>query len=337
MKKSTIKIIAFGIIMLMLLGIMVVPVKAETEYTSIILETEENEYIVYYGDACEKEFQFAIAESSDADPSSLNYTSSAKDTLEEGALNVAYIDSSNNPSNANKVYLWIMDNADNQIVSAYEVDLSNALNSSIVELVNTTTIANEETSRIKVDTTKTQTENNMVDGVDTTITTGKIVVEEKEGAEYSYALIEAAEGSKAKDLSDLVEQINDYSGNTYGKLKLVKSFYDQYLELMPEDSEWSEIENSEILQPDSAKSGDLFIVYIKEVADSGEEIIDVKVLECVRTEEQGTDKNEETVTEVVNSPVTYDSAALLIVFGVIILAIVTVVILKIRTNKKSEK
>ena len=337
MKKSTIKIVAFVIIMLMLFGSMVMPVKASTEYESIILKTGEGEYIVYYGDVCEEEFQFAVADSATTDPSTLSYTGSVKDKLEDGALNVAYVDSTNNPANATKVYMWILDNSDNEVVSAYEIDLSEALTDSIIELVNTTTIANADTERIKVDTTKTQTENKTVDGVDTIITTGKIVVTEKENAKYSYTLIQVEDGSDAKNLSDLVTDINNYSGNTYGKLELVKDFYDNYTKLMPKDAEWTNIENGEILQPEDAKEGDLYIAYIKEKASDGKEVIDVKILECIREEKQGKDEKEETITEVVSSPVTYDSITLLVIFGVILILIVMVVVLKRRENKKSEE
>ena len=337
MKKSSVKIIAFLMVILILLGSMAMPAKAKTGYTSITLKTGEGEYIIYYGDVCKEDFQFAIADSASADPSTLSYTGSVKDTLEEGALNVAYVDSTNNSANASKVYMWILDSSDNEVVSAYEIDLSQALTEDIVELVNTTTIANADTERIKVDTTQTQTENKMVDGVDTTITTGKMVVTEKNNAKYSYTLMKVEDGSEVKNLSDLVDEINDYSGNTYGKLELIKDFYDNYMKLMPDNAEWTNIDNGEILQPEDAEDGDLYVAYIKEKASDGTEIIDVKILKCVRTEKQGQNEEEETVTEVVSSPVTYDSIALLVIFGVIVILLVIVLVLRKRSIKKSEE
>ena len=61
MKKSTIKILVLSILLIMVLSI-TLPVLADTENKSIILKTEENEFIVYYEKAYKNEFQFAISE-----------------------------------------------------------------------------------------------------------------------------------------------------------------------------------------------------------------------------------------------------------------------------------
>ena len=333
MKKSTIKILVLSVLLIMVIAI-TLPVLADTENKSIILKTEENEFIVYYEEAYENEFQFAISENSNE--TNLTYVSSVKDSLEDGALNVAFIDSTNNPSNSDVLYLWIMDNDDNEIVSSYEINLSEALTDEIIELVNTTTIVDKDTDRIKVDTTQTQTTKSNVDGVDTTITIGKIVVEEKDKASYSYELISANDSnSNPGKLYNLVDKINSYSGDTYGRLKLIKEFYDLYTELMPGDSEWTNVENSQILQPEDSKIGDRYIVYIKEVSSDGTITVDVKLLECTRIEDKGV--NEVPGKVPVITPVTYDSVTLFVILAVVILAIIIVAILKVKSNKKSDK
>lgn len=337
MKSSTIKFLIFGITMVMFFIIMITPVQAETDYKSIILKKADNEYMVYYNDICNDIFQFAISSESSISETELNYTSSVKDKVDDGALNVAFVDDTNNLESKDEVYIWIKDDEDNALISGEKLNLKEALDDEKIDLINTTTIANNDTSRIKVDTTQTQTRNIMVDGVDTTVTTGKIILEGKDGAKYYYELLNANDAeSDARKLYDMADKINNYSGDTYGRLALAKEFLNLYTGLMPQESEWTEVENKEIMQPEDTVTGDKYVVYIKEVAKDGTEIVDVKLLECIRKEDQGKKQKEETVTEVVKSPVTYDSIALIVAFAVILLAIIIVSILKIRQSKREK-
>ena len=59
-----------------------------------------------------------------------------------------------------------------------EIDLKDALTEKMITLVNTTTKANESTDRIEIDTTKEYVTNPEVEGITTTVRTGKIVVKE---------------------------------------------------------------------------------------------------------------------------------------------------------------
>lgn len=77
---------------------------------------------------------------------------------------------------------------------------------------------------------------------------------------------------------------------------------------MPSNSEWTAVENSEILQPENTVEGDKYIVYIKETKGN-DETVDAKFLTCVYKEDAGVDKEEKTITETVKLPVTFDSGA----------------------------
>ena len=108
---------------------------------------------------------------------------------------------------------------------------------------------------------------------------------------------------------------------------------DLYTQLMPTD--WTEVDNSEILQPEEAREGDKYIVYIKE--EQGQtSTIDAKFLVCRYEEDQGKNQEEKTITETVKLPVTYDSIALIVALAIIILAIIIVAILKLKANKKEK-
>lgn len=331
MKKSTIKLVAFGMLVLMLLSIFTVPVKAET-YEKVVLKKADKEFLIYYKDICNDEFEFAFSLDK-SQPTDDLFTRSAKDQADEGALDVAYVDETlyDTYFTTNKAYIWIRDNNDQMLVSADLVDLTDALNDGMIELVNNTT------KRIDVDTTQTHETHEIVDGVDTTITTGKVVVDEKSGAKYSYTLTRLTDTTtKANKLFDLAEALKEDISDTYTNLSLSKQFYDLYMELMPTDSEWTEVENSEILQPDNTVEGDKYIVYLKEEsADST--TVDAKFLTCVYKADEGVDQKEETITETVKLPVTFDRGTILfIILGIIVLALVIFAIIRVKANKKDE-
>lgn len=331
MKKSTIKLVAFGMLVLMLLSIFTVPVKAET-YEKVVLKKANKEFLIYYKDICNDEFEFAFSLDK-SQPTDDLFTRSAKDQADEGALDVAYVDETlyDTYFTTNKAYIWIKDNNDQMLVSADLVDLTDALNDEMIELVNNTT------KRIDVDTTQTHETHEMVDGVDTTVTTGKVVVDEKGGAKYSYTLTRLTDTTtKANKLFDLAEALKEDISDTYTNLSLSKQFYDLYMELMPTNSEWTEVENSEILQPDNTVEGDKYIVYLKEeTADSI--TVDAKFLTCVYKADEGVDQKEETITETVKLPVTFDSGTILfIILGIIVLALVIFAIIRVKANKKDE-
>lgn len=331
MKKSTIKLVAFGMLVLMLLSIFTVPVKAET-YEKVVLKKADKEFLIYYKDICNDEFEFAFSLDK-SQPADDLFTKSAKDQADEGALDVAYIDATlyDTYFATNKAYIWIRDNNDQMVVSADLVDLTDVLNDEMIELVNNTT------KRIEVDTTKTHETHEMVDGVDTTVTTGKVVVDEKGGAKYSYTLTRLTDTTtKANKLFDLAEALKEDISDTYTNLSLSKQFYDLYMDLMPTNSEWTEVENSEILQPDNTVEGDKYIVYLKEeTADSI--TVDAKFLTCVYKADEGVDQKEETITETVKLPVTFDSGTILfIILGIIVLALVIFAIIRVKANKKDE-
>ena len=232
---------------------------------------------------------------------------------------------------------------DNLAINGEKIDLKNVIDDEILNFINTTTIVNKETDRIKVDTTQAHVTNAVVDGVDTTIKTGKIVIDENESSTYYYKLIAVDEKNlDAKELYDLVDKINNYSGNTYGKLKLATQFYELYNKQMPEKSEWNIVQNSTILQPEDSKTGDKYIAYVKEINKNQKEVIDIKLLECVREEAQGKNQKEETVTEdvvqTVKLPVTYDSIILIIIMIALIMGMVIVTLLKMKhTPKHTQK
>ena len=154
---------------------------------------------------------------------------------------------------------------------------------------------------------------------------------------YSYVLTKLDDKTTdANKLFELADTLKNSIDDTYTNLSLSKQFYDLYVKLMPSNSEWTAVENSEILQPENTVEGDKYIVYIKETKGN-DETVDAKFLTCVYKEDAGVDKEEKTITETVKLPVTFDSGAILFtVLGIIIIALAIFVFIRIKSNKKDE-
>ena len=104
---------------------------------------------------------------------------------------------------------------------------------------------------------------------------------------------------------------------------------------MPKEEEWKKVENSEILQPETTRNGDKYIVWLKESND-GKDIIDAKFLISVYEYKPEYEKDDKIIQTPVKSPVTYDNPALIIIFVIVIVAIISLIILKAKTTKKSK-
>ena len=335
MKVKT-NFLVFITALIAILAIFSFPVKADTN-EKIIVKTDDG-YLIYFKDICKKQFMFATStENSVTDE---EYKSSALDkNTENEKLNVAYIDINTDTNNA--INIWVKDTDGNMLIEKEQINLKNALDKDTISLINTTTIANDKTDRIEVDTTQTkELKNEVINGVDTKVEVGKVVIKEKENAKYSYVLYNANgdnANENAKQLYDLSEKIKtEKADDTYEYLSSLKQFNTLYNELIP--TQWTAVENSEIVQPETARTGDKFVLYIKEDDENGNEIVDAKLLESVYkyTPEYKTEPDKE-VKEVVKLPVTFDNGTILfIIAGVIIVALIIVIILKRKLNKKEE-
>ena len=330
MKNSKIKLVALLSLVLMLLSIFTMPAQAATN-EKIILKKANDEFLIYYKEICNEEFEFAFSLDPKEEEDNLIFTKSAKDQLTETALNVAYVDEYlfTNYFNSDKpTYIWVRNNEGKMLVSADLVNLDEAILEETVELVK------KKKKRIKTHIETTEPKTEIVDGVETTVTTGKLVLDNKEN-KYSYELIKVANNADAEELFNLVEKLqkNEKLG-TYENLTFASKFYDLYNKLMPKTSDWTQVDDSEILQPENTLEGEKYIVYLKD--EQG--VVDVQFLTSVYKVEEGVKEETETITETVKLPVTFDSGSILfIILAVIVLALVIVTIVRVKANKKDEK
>ena len=172
---------------------------------------------------------------------------------------------------------------------------------------------NDITKRIKVDMTKKNKEEKEIDGVKTTITTGKVEITDNENSVYKYQLIKVTDSNK--DFETLIENMNKAT-NMFEKLKAYKHFYNRYYELVPSprDLAWQEVKNMTIPQPETSENGDKYILWLMQDGD----IIDLQILTCTRAEDGGEEIETVIVKETSKLPFTYDSMILFMVLGVLI-------------------
>lgn len=294
-----------------------------------ILQKANKEYMIYIENHVEKSFEFAFSNDKNANKEELSYRNAATDTAEEGANYIAYVDENlYDMYFAHPTYLWARMLDGTYFAEGVEVQLTDSITDDDVEL------ANSITKIITVDTTQIFNKpTEIINGVETTKTVGKVAVQE-EGTTY-YQLVKVLDNGKYNEFMKLAEKIsnNKIQSNMYSKLEVAKQFSKLYQELVPEtnDINWILVENKEILQPEEAKDDEKYILWLKN--ENGNNIkLDVQFLNCFE------DYNKEVISEKVTTklPVTADDPTLFIILAVLVVALIVVCIIRIIAIKKEK-
>ena len=112
---------------------------------------------------------------------------------------------------------------------------------------------------------------------------------------------------------------------------MCKEFYDLYNQLMPTADNWSLVSDMRIDQPADSKTGDKYILWIR---NDSQEIVDVQFLTCFQNEDKEFFKDKNIVTTTSKLPITYDSIVLFVILGVAIVLLIVAVLIKKKTNKE---
>ncbi len=330
MKKSLVSKIIFTILMIVaILAISNNVLAANETYT--ILQKTETEYVIYLKSSLDKEFEFVYTNEVLEDDAKLDYIKSAKDSKE--GLPVAYVDAdlySKYFEGKADTYLWAK-NADGYIAKGIKVDLTESVTETMVDFVKNTT------KRIAVSTDSKDVVEVEKDGIKYTTTTGKIVIEDDKDATYYYIMADITTSEDYAKLMGLAEEINKSdSASTVTKLDNSKEFYDLYSELMLEvkaDS-WIKAENMEIPQPKESKTGDKYVVWVRQENANGV-VEDAQFMTCYQEEDRQYVKEEQVIVTTSKLPITYDSIALFVVLAVAV--VLFVVLLVVRRKSDSGK
>lgn len=318
------KLLVLAIISIVLIFAIQISVNASNENIQI-LEKDTGDYIVYIKDNLDKEFEFAFSNDITADKNALTYYSAETDSTETNANKVAFVNAGTISLFTAPTYMWARIGTD-YILEGVEIDLSKAINESNLQF------ASNITKTIKVDTTKTNTTEETVDGKKVTITTGKVVLEET--GNYSYMLIKEPTSEDYAKLTDLATRISKFNSETnmYTQIQVYSEFLNIFTMLAPNESaEWTKVKENEILQPEDSEDGQKYILWLKQ-EDGQTKIIDIQFL--TSNKKYSEEKIMETITT--KLPVTYDNNILLVVFAILVVAIV-VVCIRIKMLNKKEK
>ena len=330
MKRLLSKNAVLAVLIIAIMLLLQFPVLAVEKNTTII-QTSENEYLIYEDEFINESFKFAYSKDKNIEETELNFINSLQDNNENY---VAYVDNEIFNSyflDSNTVYMWI-ETSQNTISNAIEIDLSKAITQEELDFVANTT------KRISV-TLGTQDPNvETIDGVEHSTTVDHIQINPEEGYTYEYVIVRQNENSKianfismSKDIAQITENLNSYEN-----IKKLDEFYTLYNSLIP--TQWQEVTNNTIYQPEDSAEGEEYVIWLKGTDAEGNEIIDVQFMTCNREVDQ------EYVPEVIEQqttvklPVTFDiTITLLIVLAIIVVAIVALLIAKKKLSKNEDK
>ncbi len=320
------------ITIIFLLGILAVQVSVYASNENIeIIQKSNNDYLIYIKDNLTTDFEFAFSNDKNIDKESLSYKVAETDSTNSNANKVAYVNSVTIGMFEQPTYMWAKDSDGNYFVEGVEIDLSKSINENDLEFA--TNIGNI----IEVDTTKTQTTTEEVDGKKITTTVGKVVLTNTTNTNsYSYLLIKLPNSDAYNELANLGIRISKFNSETdmYTKIIVYKSFLELFNELFPvsEDSNWNLVENNEILQPSNTEDGEQYVLWIKETSNGNIVNQDLQIL--TSSKEYSEEKIVETI--ITKSPITYDNNTLL--FALIALVIATILVfIKIKSIEKKEE
>lgn len=331
MKKQIFRIITIVLLAFSILTITQMAVYAQEENQKqtqeekvSLLKTSDETYIIYVEDVLNTEFLFSFSETLDTPEEELIFSSSG---LDSSNSNVAYMTKEMAQSLINgKTYIRVKAN---EKLTSYKIDLTKAVTSKDIEIVNTTT------SRIAVDTTGSEAESQYVEGVKISHSQGKITILE-EGTAFSY-YIEKVADTKTRNFVELANQIiNSSELSNFGRVALIRKFADTYKEMYGEINNWEEVDsNKKILQPqEETEKGDIYLVWLRN--DETEEN-DVQILICDEKQDIEVEEAKKVIVyETTKLPVTYDSIITLITALGIVVAIILALLI-IKKNAKNKK
>lgn len=285
-----------------------------------IYKNNNNEYLIYVKDLVNQEFKFAVS-NSELEP--LGYINSGKDK-QENANSIAYL--SEEQANEENLYIWIK--KDNQyILKGERLELNQSITEEQVKLID------NQTKKIKVDTTQKTETTEVVDGVTKTKTRGKIVITDDQNAEYEYERNKVGDYAIGDKLNEIAEKIkNNFSEmDMYEKLEVTQEYNNLYKQLL-ENAIFEKVENMTIEQPEESVTGDKYVVLIKKTVD-GETDYDIQYMTCYNEYDEAEITEQVVVKQTSKLPITYDNGILLVIFALVIIAIIVVSVRMIRLKK----
>lgn len=336
MKKISAKLTGTIVLFIILMLVPMIVLAVTNDKIQIINHTDEQgneEYMVYIQELLNKNFVFAVSDSADTPEGSLVYI-----TAQDGEGNyIASIKNEAVTGNSTFLHLRYDDENGQEVKEVIELDLSKALDRTDMEYVENTT------KRIETETVRDLVEmDEVINGVQTTLTVGGLRITDKDNATYYYELTKVIENTLYSRLFTLANELNadDYTNkDMYSKIELTSEFHNVYNQLIA-SANWTEVSNKEIRQPNDAITGDQYVVLIKKVAEDGTETTDAKLMiSTINPYEEKTPERQETKTvqETTKLPITGDSIVIFLALAMVVIALIIVFGRMKKLNKKEDK
>lgn len=335
MKKLKVKFMAMvliAVLIALIIPVNVLAAEGNTENENIqIVKAQDGRYIIYVKGLENTEFKYKIGEDEET-----TYVNSKED--EE--TNYVVLITAEDAKDADGKTLYIK-TSEGETSAKLNLGDTFVFNQTKMDEVGKTTkrISTEPTEK-EIPTTETL-EDGTTKNIKTTIGGLKIT---EEGKSYKYAIAPVNKDTVESELMELartLENTNKFNElSKYEKIETQKRFYDLYNSIKDNQAKWNAVENKEVWQPDTSKSGDEYIVFLKEVDEKGKEkIADAKFMVADRKDADGVNTTSQVVETKRTSklPITGDSIILFAILAVIILIAIIVFIKMKKMQGKTSK
>ena len=288
----------------------------------VIVKTSTDRYLIYIKDYLDVDFKFALSTDGTETPSI--FTNFAVDTV-DAQNHIAFSET------GTEEYLWVKV-GDEIKISGRKIDLTD--NITMAELEGIENISKTIEIEIGVsEPVETMTKDEATgDEYKKTVKVGtvKIITPISNG---KYQLVKRLSNEKTNQffaLAELIEK-NNFT-DKYAVIKTAKEFTDLKAELRDSLSDWKDVVDATVKQPEDAEDGEQYILWLKEDESTVNIAMeDVHFLTSVK--EESIEKITEDVTTLL--PKTYDDNTILFAFIAVVIAIVAVAI-RISFLKKKE-
>ena len=310
----------------------------DVSIVSTINNESKTDYIFYIKDYSKQKFKYAFTTNANPEEMDLYYINSISDLRENQSafLDAATYEELSKQSSI--IYMWAKDEKENLILEGIQLDLSKVLTEKQIDNVETLTKRIEvEIADSEEDTTTVR--NETVDGVEEVANVGYVkILDNDKKATFYYERTKIVDSEEHKQLMLLVEEINnEYEKmDMYEKIQFATKFNALYSKLV-KDAKWEEVKEKTIEQPEESVNGDKYIVFLKKVDKKGEETIDAQFLTAYEDYKPNVVIEEIITQETTKLPITYDSIALFVALGVIVLLVVLVLIRMKNLKKQNEQ
>lgn len=340
MTKKIIKLLG-ALAISLIIAITPIIVLATNEDVSVV-NTQENEYIIYIKNYTNKKFKYAFTNNANPNEMDLYYINSISDL---GGSQGAFLDAETYEKLKDKpIFMWAKDEEENLILNGVQIDLGNSLTKENINLIENTT----KRIAVEISTSKDSTDSTIpvrdetIEGVKEIAKAGYVKITDSKDAKYYYQRVKTTDSEEYEKLMKLAEDINSKYDemDMYEKIQENEQFYELYSKLVNE-ANWQEVENMEVKQPESAEQnngvGDKYIVFLKKVAKNGNTTTDAQFLQEYYDYEPNAVKEQVKTQETTKLPITYDSIALIVILAVVVVALIIVFIRMKKINKKDEE